>query len=63
MLGDDGVEVVKVLNSYFGYGVKSAAEFKREFKKDILPEVQAENLLNFILHLERRERGYEQFNR
>lgn len=46
--------LTKELNSYFGAEVKNTQEFKSFFKKEYLPYVQAENLLNFLLHLERK---------
>lgn len=48
------MDLIKALNDYFGYEVETAQEFKSEFKKDILPHAQVENLLNFILYLDRQ---------
>lgn len=54
------MDLIKLLNSYFGYEVKNAAQFKREFRADILPHAQTEHLLSFILHVERRMKDEEE---
>jgi histidinol phosphatase-like PHP family hydrolase len=48
------MDLVKALNSYFGMEVESVQDFKKDFKQEYFPDVQAENLLNFLLNLERQ---------
>jgi hypothetical protein len=46
--------LLKAINDYFGMEVENVMEFKLDFKEDYLPHAQAENLLNFLLYLERQ---------
>jgi hypothetical protein len=48
--------LLKAINEYFGMEVEDLMEFKIEFKEEYLPNAQSENLLNFLLFLERQSK-------
>jgi hypothetical protein len=48
--------LLRAVDEYFGMVVENMMEFKLDFKEEYLPHTQAENLLNFLLYLERQSK-------
>lgn len=46
--------IIKYLNEYFGTESNNVQGFKDDFKEEYFPNVQTENLLNFLFWLERK---------
>lgn len=48
--------LIRTVNEYFGMEIENMQEFKLDFKEEYLPHAQSENLLNFLLYLERQSK-------